>query len=186
MSKTQIQQIVVVLLLVAFVGFWTVTGGDNKKGPRGIPASAPRGSALLPKRPAPVQVQAPAWDLTIARNPFQLPAAIQGTLDQKERVRQLALLQRPTEPEAAPEPEMLVPVVAPPLRVQGLMLTKGKPQAIVNRKVLSVGDVIEEAKILAITLDSITVLYHEKEFTLTIQNPVSGTTPSNPNAWESY
>jgi len=64
---------------------------------------------------------------------------------------------------AAPKIEEVKP---PELSVQGLVWGKVQPQAIVNNKVVTIGDTIEEAKIVEINKNGISILYKGKIFSM--------------------
>ena len=57
----------------------------------------------------------------------------------------------------------------PTLTISGLVWNTDKPQAIINNKIVSVGDTIEEAKIIRITRAGITLNYHGKEITIILE-----------------
>lgn len=54
----------------------------------------------------------------------------------------------------------------PPLTVQGLIWGGNLPQAIVNNKIVKVGDTIDGANITGIDKDGVTVLFKETEYKL--------------------
>lgn len=71
-----------------------------------------------------------------------------------------------TEKEAS---SAAVPVQAKPLpnfNVQGLVWGGVLPQAIINNKVVKKGDVLGEAKIVEIGKEGVTILFDNKEYTL--------------------
>ena len=55
-------------------------------------------------------------------------------------------------------------VKPPELSVQGMVWGKISPQAIINDKVVNVGDMVEDAKIIAITKDGVRVLFEGEIF----------------------
>ncbi|MGE5197717.1 MAG: hypothetical protein ACM3IL_04360 [Deltaproteobacteria bacterium] len=59
-----------------------------------------------------------------------------------------------------------VPVEPPSLTIQGIVWGGNTPQAIINNKVLKVGDTIDEAKITSITRNGIEVLYKDTVFNI--------------------
>lgn len=67
-------------------------------------------------------------------------------------------------------------VTPPPLSVQGLVWGGRTPQAIIDNRVVKVGDVIEEAEIIEISKDGVTVLYKRRIFKLSspASNNMSG------------
>jgi hypothetical protein len=59
------------------------------------------------------------------------------------------------------------PIVTPPmLTVQGLIWGTGLPQAIINNKVLKVGDIIEGCKIVSIEKEGISIFYQGRPFNI--------------------
>jgi hypothetical protein len=54
----------------------------------------------------------------------------------------------------------------PPLTVQGLIWGGFLPQAIVNNKIVKVGDTIDGANIISIDKNGVTVLFQEREYKL--------------------
>jgi hypothetical protein len=70
--------------------------------------------------------------------------------------------------------EQVVPVkkeeIKPPeLSIQGLVWGKIAPQAIVNNKVVSVGDIIDEARIIGINKEGIRILFKNEIFFIRAQ-----------------
>jgi len=57
-------------------------------------------------------------------------------------------------------------VTPPPLSIQGLVWGGRTPQAIIDNRVVKVGDVIEEAEIIEISKDGVTVVYKKRIFKL--------------------
>lgn len=62
------------------------------------------------------------------------------------------------------EPETFNP--STPLIVQGLAWGEAKPQAIINNKVFTIGDVIEGAEVIEISKEGVTLLYKNRRYTL--------------------
>ena len=54
------------------------------------------------------------------------------------------------------------PVRLPPLEVQGIILGKQEPRAIVNQRIVKKGDLVEGAEILAITQKGIRIFFKGK------------------------
>jgi len=101
------------------------------------------------------------------RNPFQ------SQLPQKaeEPPIQQAEISRPGIPDQNFPPDFQqpgreIPTPPPALTISGLIWNTDRPQAIVNDQIVEVGDVIQEAKVLAIYKTGIDVLYYEKTFTI--------------------
>lgn len=64
----------------------------------------------------------------------------------------------------------------PSLTIQGLVWGGRFPQAIINNKVLKVGDIIEGAQVINISKDGVSLLFDGKLYEL--QSPVAETVPS--------
>ena len=56
----------------------------------------------------------------------------------------------------------------PLLKLQGIIWGE-KPQAIINRKILSVGDRIEEAEVTSVSPDGVTLSFNGQEVNLTLK-----------------
>lgn len=70
-----------------------------------------------------------------------------------------------SKPAAKPEGAAVAERHAPPsLSVQGLIWGGNIPQAIVNNKVVKVGDAIDGARVISIDKNGITVLFEETEY----------------------
>jgi hypothetical protein len=65
----------------------------------------------------------------------------------------------------------------PSLTVQGLIWGGNFPQAIINNKVVKVGDVIEDAQVINIDKNGVTIMFGEKLYNLS--SPASGGEPSS-------
>lgn len=80
--------------------------------------------------------------------------------------------------DATPPPGNEAPVTGlperqlPSLTVQGVIWGGKLPLAIINDKVVKVGDIIEEAKIISIDRDGISVFFKDKQYNLA--SPASG------------
>ena len=118
--------------------------------------------------------QAPI-DLSIPRDSFNLPVLLKEAL--------LARIQTPAPPVQQPvdavQPD--APAVPfPVLRIQGLFWGSGRPQAIINRRIISEGETLsvsgaeEGVKVLEITADGVKVSFQGKEFFLKNLLGVSG------------
>ena len=159
MTRTQIQQIIVITLLLVFGFIWI----NTRKGPASAPivttAPAPEaGPRAAPSRPLiPGLKEGPASEADLARDLFQIPKR----LLQKIRDRRKAAEKPP--PKQGPVVE--APVVAPSidlstLNLQGIFWGTDRPQAIINRRILSVGDTIEGAEISTISKEGVTLTFN--------------------------
>lgn len=70
-----------------------------------------------------------------------------------EILTQEATSQQPTKP-------------LPPLEVQGIVWGGRFPQAIINNKVVKIGDIIDEVQIIDITKDRVTVSFEKRKYNL--------------------
>ena len=100
----------------------------------------------------------------MTRDPFLLPPKLREVFRQKdterERLAREAQAQRGQSGSRPPEAQISS------LKLQGLLWGNARPQAIINRRILSVGDTIEQAEILAVSKEGVTVLYNGREVQL--------------------
>ena len=61
----------------------------------------------------------------------------------------------------------------PSLQIQGIVWGGGFPQAIINNKVMRVGDTIEGVRITDINKNGVTVFFENQKYTLSVSSPVS-------------
>ncbi len=108
-----------------------------------------------------------------SRDPFQLPNGLQEIIQQRhereEAERQLRVKQEREEREqqARTGQEASAAAVQPPsLQLQGILLGSTRPQVIINRQILSVGDKIEGATVTSVTKEGALVSFEGKEFQL--------------------
>ena len=80
-------------------------------------------------------------------------------------------------PRIEPQQESRKPIVQeqaitlpPQLKVHGIVWGSARPQAIINNKVVDIGDTINEIKIINIASNGIDVLYKGKNFTIGYNN----------------
>jgi len=168
MTRSQIQQLVVIFLLVAFVAVWFLT---RKTPPLvsppaiGSPSVATPPSPMLPSPPPPASEDPlPTEEIVLNRDPFQLPSPLKEAVRQREILKE----QPPTPPPQEAPP---IPTSPPPLQLQGVFWGTPRPSAIINRRILYVGDTIDNAKILAVTKDGVTASYGGQEFQLRLPEP---------------
>ena len=162
-------------LLFFFVAIWAllVAGGIGNS-PTSSSTSLPRtgrgGQGVLADIPTKLPAQQAPIDLAIPRDPFDLPTLLKDRL--------LARIQPPTPPVQHPvdavqpnAPEVPLPV----LRVQGLFWGVGRPQAIINRRIVSEGETLsvseakEGVKVLEVSADGVKVSFQGKEFFLGVE-----------------
>ena len=74
----------------------------------------------------------------------------------------------------APPPEPVVVVVAnpPALRITGLVWNSDKPQAIINGKILGLGNEVDGSKLIAVRQNEVDVIYAGRQFTINANQPV--------------
>lgn len=159
MTRTQMQQLVVILLLGLFVGVFLL----SKKGPEPGRAavSTPAGRApAKPPVPPPEAVPVVPPDLSIPRDIFLLPPLL------VERLKQRAKKEKKEEKPPGFEPLPAQPLEIPDLELQGIFWGASNPQAIINRQIVSVGDRVEEAEVEAITKESVTLSLNGQKFEL--------------------
>lgn len=158
MTRAQIQQVIVIVLLILFGVVWTTT---RKNIAPHAPAPAAAASAPLSAAPASeARPSAPQGAGTgeeppsLARDPFGPPAPLLRQIREKGKSHE----QKPPAPSPTPSP---TPAAPPPelssLKLQGIFWGAGKPQVIINRKILSVGDTIEGFQVVAITKEGVTL-----------------------------
>lgn len=99
-------------------------------------------------------------EVTNFKNPFisELPAKVSTKPETSAA---------PVSQHEAPRKE----IKPPTLIIQGLVWNTNRPQAIVNKKVLGIGDRVDEATIVNITKTGIDILYQEKLFFVPYANP---------------
>ena len=102
------------------------------------------------------------------RNPFSLPAGVH--LRSKSQAVPAVL----KAPETAPQRETKVlDVPPPPLKIRAILITSQSRLALIDRHIVSVGDSIQEEKILEIAKDRVVLGKGDKKRTLLLhQSPV--------------
>lgn len=166
MTRTQVQQLVVVLLLILFVGVFLLSNKTPEPGGALVTLPPPEAPAITPELPS-VVVPATPPDLEIPRDVFLPPALLVQRLQQREQEEQQAELERlqrqqVSETKTVPAPE----INRADLKLQGIFWGISNPQAIINRKIVSVGDQVEDAEVEAITKESVTLSRNGQEFEL--------------------
>jgi len=69
----------------------------------------------------------------------------------------------------------------PSMTIQGIVWGGSFPQAIINNKVVRVGDTIEGVEITDIDKNRVTVLFENQKYTLSVSSPVSSREPWKEN-----
>ena len=86
--------------------------------------------------------------------------------------------QGPIRKETGEEPGKITETPPPSLTVQGIIWGGRFPQAIINNKVVKVGDTIEGVRITDINKDGITIFYEDRQYNLS--SPAAGAVPKKP------
>lgn len=176
MNKTQVPQLVVIVLLLVFVVTWFMTRKLSS-----FPKPSPSGAATVEEDPSknpaePSQEsQSPSGqplglELTIARDFFESPSLLKDDLRRKEAAREEAKRLKEAKPTSLggsslpSEP----PPSLPSLQLQGIFWGE-KPQVIINRQVLSIGDKIEQVEVVSVTKEGVTLSFNGQEFHLSLE-----------------
>ena len=154
--------LILVVLLMGWAGVILFTKSKNpppaEKNPVVVPAGPIPAASVQTASPAPTlqqpdlsaqQESAPV----VTRDPFQTPPLLKAAIDQRRR-------------EAHPDvvaPTDSVAAQMPALTLQGLFWGGRRPQAIINRQIVSVGDTIEGVTITHITQDGVTLQFNGQE-----------------------
>ncbi len=168
MTRTQIQQLVVVLLLVLFVGVFLLSKKAPEPGSGVTPAPVPDGTApaaASQAEPPPTVVPASAPDLSIPRDVFLLPAALLQRLQQREQ----EAIDLENKKKLDFSPTEVVPaeqIGITDLELQGIFWNISNPQAIINRQIVSVGDSVDSAEVEAITQEGVILSLNGQKFNL--------------------
>lgn len=114
---------------------------------------------------------------------IEIKAAQEKTEYTAENLRDPFWRQQDYAPEQAKE---VVPLAKEPekplpaLTVQGIIWDSKRPQAIINNKVLNLGDTISEARITDINKNGVTVSFYSREYNLSVAQ-ASGTQEGQKN-----
>ena len=165
------------VLLVVWIALWKVTSSSSKSLSSSSTTAVLRpltaSGKTAPPQEKPSSSAAPliAPEKIILRDPFQISDRAKEALREREEAR----LKKERETEEATRAaleatraqpqETAAPVVLPALSLQGIMMGE-EPKAIINRKIVKVGDVIEGAKVTQITKDNVMVQFQGQNFTL--------------------
>ena len=170
------KQILILVLLALFLFLIILAMMRQPPPPKPKPAAAPAASSQVEEAPKPEPPKAgpvvpkEQASLSPSRNPFRLPEGLAKILREEYRRQQEEIRRRqqqnlqPSAPAPSVSPEEL-------FKVQGVFWGAARPQAIINRKVLSVGDEIKGAKILSISKEGVTLLFEGKEVSLKPPKP---------------
>lgn len=111
------------------------------------------------------------------RNPFQpwlpqVPVEVEDTKrPQAQPARPSAKpVERPTKvtlPIAKTDKQKPVELKPPDLRITGLVWNTNRPQAIINDKVVDIGDSVDEVRIIAINKTGVVISFQDQAITVT-------------------
>ena len=174
MTRTQVQQLIVVLLLL-FVVVWIVT----RKAPTSSPLQVVPGRPTVALSVAPSTEEPPLQKQTLAssikelslpRDIFQPPPLLMQRVNERHATEALEKQKRmaPVTPPPSSEP----PIEVANFELQGIFWGIPKPQAIINRQILSVGDKINNAEVEAITKDGVTLSVQGQRIELKALPPI--------------
>jgi hypothetical protein len=186
MSKTKIQQLVVIILLIVFGVIWGLSR-KTASTPTAV-ISMPLPSSYSETLPAPsAEEQREPEEMSLARDPFALPSPLLNMIlekkeEEEEQRRQksqkdLSQQQRPV-PSAEWRPET---AASSSFQLQGLFWNIATPQAIINRKTVSVGDSIENGKVASISKEGVILSLDGREVLLKPER--SASTERDRNEW---
>ena len=173
MTKSAIQAIVVVLLLVVLGGVFLLNQNPvptsvtipSPNPPVNPPPEAGPESATAARNVTAAQAAVSDVPPNPARDPFEPPFMLLETLRRQ--------IEEQKKTETTPETELpAIPIEIPDLKLEGIFWGTKKPQAIINRTIVSVGDDIEEGKILAIERDGVTVSFGAQKVVLKPPPPI--------------
>ncbi len=182
MTKTQVFQLIGILLAIGFVILFLNFRGASppplvEKIPMGQPLSAggpadkqPDQGAATTASNAPLQ-QEP----NVSRDPFEIPVFLKEVLHQKEIAK--------TTPPKANTPTAVAAQIQPILTLQGILWGTSKPRAIINRRVVSVGDSVEDATVVAVGKNGVTVSFDGQEYLLKLPTKGGGSEDSQASSW---
>lgn len=177
MSRTQIQQVIVVILLIVFGVVWQL----SQKHP-GIPAATQGSSSILQQSPPdlspPPDSNEPSAPLELTRDIFLPPASLQEKIQREEEEKQRKILE---EQQRLQQLQTGTPAAAPPIdlsqfHLQGIFWGTARPQAIINRKIVSVGDRLEGAEVSSITKEKVLLNIQGANFELKLPGMRTSTT----------
>ena len=176
MNKTQIQQLVVIVLLLVFVATWFMTRKvSSSSHPAPSQAATTQTSSKNPPESLP-ESHLPSAELSqqepvMARDFFQLPALLEEEVRRREQEKEEEKRRkgvRLTPPGGGTLPPKELPPSLPSLQLQGIFWGE-KPKALINRQILSVGDKIAQAEVVSITQKEVTLSFYGQEVHLSLE-----------------
>ena len=172
MNRVRIQQLLVVglLLIWPFLMMKPKPPSLPVSSVTAAPATAPPTAVSATEMPPPGEAP---LDVASIKDPFLLPDSLKESMRRKEeQARQAERLKAEAwqreldqQRQGIPAPEA-IKIQPPPLELQGILLGGPRPQVIINRKILSVGDTIDGATVARIRKDEVTISFQGSEFPL--------------------
>ena len=170
MTRTQILQLTVVLLLLIFIGVWFYTKQSMIAATPPFAVAVESPAVVPPIQTPEVPTSSPTIpqpeivDFDSVRDPLELSPLLKDALLQRQLAREREkerLLRKRDVPIETP-----APIQPPPLQLQGILWGTARPQAIINRRIVSVGDTVEGAQITAVSKEGVKVSFSGQEFKL--------------------
>ena len=165
MSKANSQQFrLIFLLLVLGALFMAVRLIGNIKPPTQVPLATQPFTASPPvvvaKEAQREEIpQADRNFVPTSRDPFRVPNLLQETIRTRETQAKVPVEGTGSSIAQPPQP-------MPTLKLQGIFFIGSKPEAIINRQVVSEGDSIEGAKVVKVAREGVTVSFGGREVLL--------------------
>lgn len=150
----------VVVLLGLFL-LWELAHGDSSatsSGPLAVAARTPAPAAVSPR---PAAVASPAWSASGMVNPtpaavlHPAPEPLSNPAAPESTNKTTVAGQSDTNQPAAAEP---VAPAAPPLKLQGITYNPRRPSAMINGRVIFLGDRVREYRVLSIRSDEVVLV----------------------------
>ncbi len=180
MTKTQVFQLIGILLAIGFVIlFLNFKGAKTPSLVQNIQMGQPLSTNKQPGQGsettasnAPLQ-QEP----NVSRDPFEIPVLLKEVLHQKE-------IAKTTPPKTTnTSTAIAAQTIQPNLTLQGILWGTSKPRAIINRRVVSVGDSIEDATVVAVGKNGVTISFDGQEHLLKLPTKGGGSEDSQSSSW---
>lgn len=196
MNRQRVVLIALALLLLVWMALWRMTrprGGSASFAPAPI-IQKTQGNEKMAAGGGPRSSDTPAPQAASTRDPFRISDRAKEILRQQEeeRLRKEREAEEAAraalEAQTAKPQEPAAPVVLPQLSLQGIILG-AQPKAIINRKIVKVGDTIEGAKVTRIEKNQVTVEFEGHIFPITAATPERKSpreAPSGPGYPPSY
>jgi len=162
MTRAPIYQMLIAVLLLSSAGVWWVTRRSVPKVFLPVPVAGLVSPPVI-EESSPIATEGPDQgnDSVLEKDPFAVPSLL------AERFRQLELKRQREEMATAPvlveQGRLPVEPLLPSLRLQAVLWGTDRPQAIIDRQVVSVGDVVQGMKILRISQEGVSVSFGKKE-----------------------